>query len=126
MKQFFELEAGYLVIALFFIVVTYIVTTRSFMPKGALKKGMLMVLPLLIAFISFHYYITTKRMAEVKKAFFEGKTILCENRETFKGPGSMIIKKQAGWSLNDGVFSKPDYHKKFHSARCVVDLTPEK
>jgi hypothetical protein len=122
MKQFFELEAGYLIIALFFIVVTYIVTTRSFMPKGALKKGMIMILPLLIAFIGFHYYTTVKRMAKVKEAFFEGKTILCENRETFKGPGSIIIRKKAGWGLKNGIFSKPNYHKKFHSARCVVDL----
>ncbi len=121
MKQFFELETGYLLIALFFIVITYIVTTRNFMPKGALKKGMAMVLPLLIAFIGFHYYITTKRMAEVKKAFLEGKAILCENRETLKGPGSIIIKKQAGWSIDSGIFLKPDYHKKFHTARCVVD-----
>ena len=122
MKQFFELEAGYLIIALFFIVVTYIVTTRSFMPKGALKKGMIMVVPVLAFFIGFHYYITTQRMAKVKTAFLNGKTILCENRETFKGPGSIIIKKSAGWILNDGIFSKPDRNKKFHSARCVVDI----
>jgi len=126
MKQFFELEAGYIVIALFFIVVTYIVTTRSFMPKGALKKGMAMVVPLLVVFIGFHYYNTTQRMKEVKEAFLQGKTILCESRESFKGPSSIIIKKSSGWSLNDGIFSKPDYHKKFHSARCVVDLAQVK
>ena len=122
MKQFFELEAGYLIIALFFIVVTYIVTTRSFMPKGALKKGMIMVVPVMVLFIGFHYYITTKRMAKIKEAFLSGKTILCENRETFKGPGSIIIKSSAGWTLNNGIFTKPNYHKKFHSARCVVDI----
>ena len=122
MKQFFQLEAGYLVIALFFIVVTYIVTTRNFMPKGALKKGMTIVIPIIVLFIGFHYYNTTKRMNRVKKAFLNGKTILCENRESFKGPSSIIIKKSAGWILYNGIFSKPKYHKKFHSARCVVDM----
>jgi len=122
MIQFLELEAGYLIIALFFIVVTYIVTTRNFMPKGALKKGMILVVPVMVFFIGFHYYITTQRMAKVKVAFLNGKTILCENRETFKGPGSIIIKKSAGWTLHDGIFSKPDRNKKFHSARCVVDI----
>ncbi len=122
MREFFELEIGYIIIATFILVVTFIVTTRSFMPKGALKKGMAMVLPLLIAFIGFHYYITKQRMTDIKKAFFEGKTILCENRETLKGPASIIINKKAGWMLKNGIFSKKDYHKKFHSARCVVDM----
>ncbi len=122
MRQFFELEAGYLIIALFFIVVTYIVTTRSFMPKGALKKGMMIVVPIMILFVGFHFYITSQRMAKVKEAFLQGKTILCENRESFKGPNSIIIKKSAGWSLNSGIFLKPNRDRKFHSARCVVDI----
>ena len=122
MKQFFQLEAGYIVIALFFIVVTYIVTTRSFMPKGAFQKGMSAMILLMVLFIGFHYHNTVKRMHRVKKAFLNGKTILCENRESFKGPSSIIIKKSAGWVLHNGIFSKPKYYKKFHSARCVVDI----
>ena len=38
MKLFFELELAYIFIALFFLVVTTIVTTRSFSPKNSFKK----------------------------------------------------------------------------------------
>ena len=122
MKQIFELEAGYLVIALFLVITTYIVTTRSFMPKGAFKKGMTAMLLMVITIIGFHYYLTIQRMNEVKNAFLDGKTILCENRESFKGPNSIIVKKSAGWELKNNIFSKDGYYKKFHTARCIVDI----
>jgi len=38
--------------------------------------------------------ITIKRVTDAKKAFLEGKAVLCKNRETFKDIGSIIIKNR--------------------------------
>ncbi|MFK5881305.1 MAG: hypothetical protein QM482_03740 [Sulfurospirillum sp.] len=122
MMNFFELEMGYIVIAIFFLVVTVIVTTRSFMPRIAFKRGMTIVSIILIAFVMLHYYITTKRMHMISNEFNSGKTILCENRGTLKGNQSVIISKKASWTLKDGIFTNPDFYRGFHSARCAVSL----
>ncbi len=122
MKEFFELEAGYMVIAIFILVVTAIVTTRKFMPSVAFKRGMLLVGSVLIAAILFHYYITTQRMQMIAEEFNKGKIILCENRERLKGNQSVIINKKAGWKLENGIFTNPDFYRGFHSARCAPGL----
>ncbi len=122
MKEFFELEIGYMVIALFFLVVTAIVTTRKFMPQVAFKRGMAIVGIILASFILFHYYITTQRMKTIAVEFNKGKTILCENKERLKGSQAIIINKKAGWTLKNGIFSNPKFYRGFHSARCAVGL----
>lgn len=122
MKEFFELEIGYIVIAIFFLVITAIVTTRSFMPKVAFKRGMIMVSSILILAIALHYYVTTQRMQTIAREFNNGKTILCENRERLKGNQAVIINKKAGWTLKNGIFTNPDFYRDFHSARCAVGL----
>ncbi len=122
MKGFFELEIGYIVIAIFFLVITAIVTTRSFMPKVAFKRGMILVGLILLGFILFHYYITTQRMGMIAQKFNSGATILCENRERLKGNQAVIINKKAGWTLDNGVFINPDFYREFHSARCAIGL----
>ncbi len=119
---FFELEIGYIVIAIFILTVTAIVTTRSFMPKIAFKRGMLIVSLVMIFFIALHYYVTTNRIADIAKAFEKGETILCENKELLHGSQAVIINKKAGWSLKKGIFSNPDFVRDFHSARCTESL----
>jgi hypothetical protein len=61
-------------------------------------------------------------MEMIAKEFNSGKTILCENREMLNGPNAVIILKKAGWSLKNGIFTNPEFHRDFHSARCAVDL----
>jgi len=122
MINFLELEMGYIVIAIFFIVVTAIVTTRNFMPRVAFKRGMILVSTILVAFVLFHYYMTIQRMQMIAQEFNGGKTILCENRESLKGNQSVIINKKAGWRLEDGIFTNPDFYRGFHSARCALGL----
>ena len=122
MMNFLELEMGYIIIAIFFIVVTAIVTTRSFMPRIAFKRGMILVSTIMVVSILFHYYITTQRMQMIAKEFNNDKTILCENRETLKGNQSVIISKKAGWKLENGIFTNPDFYRGFHSARCALGL----
>lgn len=119
MKLFFELEIAYIIIAIFFLVVTIIATTRSFSPKNSFKKIFPVVFVVLAIAIATHYNITTSRMYEVETAFNSGKYIICENR-TKKDIGTTIVLSQnQGWILNDHIFSNKDYFKSFISARCL-------
>ncbi|HEY9204100.1 MAG TPA: hypothetical protein VIM82_07195, partial [Sulfurimonas sp.] len=80
MRLFFELEGAYIIIAIFLLVVTAIVTTRDFVPKGAFKKGMISVSLLLAIMIGAHYSLTTSRMQNVEAMFNNGDTVICENK----------------------------------------------
>ena len=43
MELFFELEIVYIIIGIFFLIVTTFVTTRDFMPHVAFKRGFISV-----------------------------------------------------------------------------------
>ncbi|WP_291930751.1 hypothetical protein [Candidatus Thioglobus sp.] len=118
--QFLELEGGYLAIAGFVLLVTMFVTTRSFMPKGAFKKGMVSVLLVLILFIGLHFNATINRMQSVASAFNNGEDIICENRVLRKAAQSFVINRSRGWLLANDIFSSSEYNRVFHSARCLV------
>lgn len=120
MQKFFILEGGYLLIALFVLVITLFVTTRPFMPKGAVGKGLLSVSIVMAIFIGAHFYVTSSRMAEVRQAFEEGKTIICESRMLRKAAQSVYIKKDNDWHMEDDNFISPNYNRPFYSARCIV------
>ena len=120
MQKFFILEGGYLLIALFILAITLFVTTRPFMAKGAVKKGLLSVSIILAIFIGGHFYVTSSRMAEVKRAFEEGKTILCESRMLRKAAQSVSIEKSNDWHMEGDNFVSPHYSRPFYSARCIV------
>lgn len=62
MELFLELEIVYIVIGIFILTVTAIVTTRDFVPKGAFKKGMSIVGAFVAIMIVGHYTVTTSRM----------------------------------------------------------------
>ncbi|MFA5461930.1 MAG: hypothetical protein WC274_07625 [Sulfurimonas sp.] len=119
MELFFELEAVYLVIGVFFIVVTLFVTTRDFMPKGALKKGLIGVVGMIIIMVGFHYTITTKRMYGVEAIFNNDETVICENKMHRTIAKSVLLSKSLGWRLEDHLFKHDEYERDFHSSRCV-------
>ena len=120
MEKFLELEAGYLFIGLFTLLVTLFVTTRPFFGKGAVLKGVTYVSIFLLFAIGMHYKVTTDRMSTVKSAFAEGKTIICESRATRKVAQSVDVNKNREWVLEGDVFASPNYGRVFHSARCLV------
>jgi hypothetical protein len=121
LAKFFYLEGAYLILAALILLVTIFVTTRPFMPPNALKKGLLYVSMTLSLFIGAHFYTTTSRIAEVKKAFEEGKAILCESRMLRKMAQSIEIKKGiAQWEIEGDNFVSPNYSRPFHIARCIV------
>lgn len=130
MELFLELEAGYIGIGLFTLLITLFVTTRPFMPKGSVIKGLIFVGPAIIMFIGMHYYVTSDRMDGVETAFENNKKVLCESRAIRKVAQSVTIEKSNEWTLKDHKFSSPNYSREFFTARCIqyvpVSLPPEK
>ena len=120
MKNFFYLEGAYLILGGVILLITLFVTTRPFMSKGAIKRGFFWVTLVLAIFIGGHYKITTNRMAEVKKAFENGQTIICESRMQRKVAQSVNIQKSNEWTLEDNNFVSPYYTRPFFIARCIV------
>ena len=123
MDRFFELEIPYIIIMLFFLLVTAFVTTRDFMPKGAFKKGMTGVFAIFAIMIGLHYYVTSARIDGVKEIFNNGETIICENKMRRTISQSVLISKELGWRLDGDYFKNPDFERDFHTARCV-DYAP--
>ena len=119
MDLFLELEIVYIIIGLFILTVTTIVTTRDFVPKGAFKKGMLFVGGFVSIMIGLHYNVTTTRMDNVEKMFSEGQTIICENKMRRTISRSVILSKKLGWKVENHLFKNPDYERDFHTSRCI-------
>ncbi len=120
MEKFLILEGGYLVIAFIIMLITIFVTTRPFMAKDSLKKGIISVSLVLSFFIGLHYYITTSRMTEVREAFEADKIIICESRMQRKVAQTVLVQKSNEWFMEGDNFASPHYIRAFHSARCIV------
>ena len=121
MREFFILEGAYIVLGLFILAITLFITTRPFMKKGSVKRGFAFVSLILVIFIGGHFFITKKRIDNVKKAFNANKKILCENRVYTKGAQFITIKKDYNWSIDGYTFKSPNYSRTFHIARCIVE-----
>ncbi len=119
MQLFLELEIVYIVIGIFILSVTAVVTTRDFMPKGAFKKGMISVGIVVSMMVAFHYTITVKRMNGVEALFNVGETIICENKMQRTISKSVLLSQSLGWRLEDHLFKHDDYIRDFHTSRCV-------
>ena len=120
-QNFFFLEGAYLLLGLFTLLITLFVTTRPFMAKGSVKKGLFGVSLVIAIMVGGHYSVTSNRMAEVRTAFENGETIICENRATRKVAPTVIINKAQEWTLReDDNFVSPNYSRVFFSARCIV------
>ena len=120
MTNFFYLEGAYLILGAFALIITLFVTTRPFMAKGAVKKGLLWVSLVVAVMVSAHYVITSNRMAEVAAAFEKDLPILCESRATRKVAQTVTIQKSNEWRLEDYNFISPNYARPFFIARCIV------
>ena len=120
-QNFFFLEGAYLLLGLFTLLITLFVTTRPFMAKTSVKRGLFWVSLVIAIMIGGHYTVTSNRMAEVRTAFENGETIICENRATRKVAPTVIINKAQEWVLeDDNNFVSPNYSRSFFSARCIV------
>ena len=121
MKSFLYLEGAYLILGGIVLLITLFVTTRPFMGKGAVKRGLLWVTLVLAVMIGGHYYMTTARMAEVRAAFDANKVILCESRMQRKVAQVVRIKKSRAWRLEGDNLVSPYYERPFFIARCIVE-----
>lgn len=118
--RFLELEAAYIVIALFILAIVVFVTTREFVPRRAFKLFVPSTIAILAIAILAHYTVTTNRMERVGLAFNEGKEVICESRAQRKVAQSVTVSLARGWSLETDVFTNPAYARGFHRARCLV------
>ena len=121
LKNFFFLEGGYLILGAIVLLITLFVGTRPFMSKGAAKRGLIWVSLVIAIMIAGHYTVTMNRMAEVKEAFAQDKTIICESRMVRKVAPYVLIQKSRGWELKDDNFVSPDYTRPFFAARCIIE-----
>ncbi len=121
MSEFFILEGAYLAIGAFVLAITLFVTTRSFMAKGSVKKGLGSVFVVVSLAIFSHFYITKNRMSSVEEAFNQSSNILCENRIHTKAAQFVTINKHLEWSIKDNQFISPNYSRSFHLARCIIE-----
>ena len=120
MANFLFLEGAYLILGGIILLITLFVSTRPFMAKGAVKKGLFWVTLVLAILIGAHYNMTTGRMAEVKEAFEKDLPIICESRMQRKVAQTVTIQKSKEWSLENDNFVSPKYSRPFFSARCIV------
>ena len=121
MHDFFILEGAYIIIGLFALAITLFVTTRPFMSKGAVKKGISSVFIVIAILIGTHFIITKNRMNKAKVAFNAGKSVLCENRVHTKAAQFVTIKKEYDWHIEGDEFKSPNYTRGFHLSRCIVE-----
>ena len=119
MELFLTLEAGYLAIAIFILVVTIIVTTREFIPAGVWKKALAIMVVIMGIFIGSHYVVTIDRINEVENTFNNHEKIICENRAIRKVSQSVTIEKSNEWTLENHMLSSPNYSREFFTARCI-------
>jgi len=120
MGNFFFLEGVYLILGAFALLITLFVTTRPFMAKGSVKKGLFWVSVVVAVMVGGHYTVTTKRMEEVRTAFNNDQKIICESRATRKVAQTVIIEKSNEWRLEEDNFISPNYSRVFFIARCIV------
>lgn len=120
MKTFFYLEGAYIVLGIMILLITLFVTTRKFMQKSSMKKGLFWVFLTISLFIFLHFSITTNRMQEVRKAFNNNEVIICESRATRKVAQSVKVEKSKQWILENDNFKSPNYNRVFFIARCIV------
>ncbi len=119
MELFFKLEAGYLGIALFVL----IVTTRSFIKKGIWKKSLGIMFVIMSIVIGLHYFVTMSRINEVETTFNNGEKVICENRAIRKVSQSLVIEKSNDWVLENHMLSSKNYSREFFTARCIKYTT---
>ncbi len=120
MEKFLYLEGAYLILSAIILLVTLFVVTRPFMGRFAKRYGLLLVTFVLGLGIIAHYIVTINRMQEVKKAFENGKEVICESRLLTKAAQSIIIRKKEGWRIEDDFFKSPNFERDFFLARCII------
>ncbi len=87
--------------------------------KEVIKKGLPVIGLFMAIFIGMHFYVTSTRISNVETTFNNGGKVVCESRTVRKVAQSVTIEKSNEWSLNEHMFSSPNYSRKFFSARCI-------
>ena len=117
MADFFREEAVFIFIALFVFGVVVFIATRPFISKKAIWAIPIAAVLLSLGLFA-HYKYRINHIKEVKKAFYEGKNILCVDKTTKLG--GILIHKGA-WSLKGDEFVNPEISRGYNIRQCIVE-----
>jgi hypothetical protein len=114
--DFFKEEFVLILIALFVFGIATFIATRDFVPLRP-KRFLPLFGLLLLAGLLLHYNWRKNHMAEVARAFEEGKRIECIDKTTKLG-GIVIHKGE--WSLEGDTFKNPGFYRTYNIRQCIV------
>jgi hypothetical protein len=114
--DFFKEEFVLILIALFVFGIATFVATRDFVPLRP-KRFLPLFGLFLVAGLLLHYNWRKNHMAEVVRAFEEGKRIECIDKTTKLG-GIVIHKGE--WSLEGDTFKNPGFYRTYNIRQCIV------
>jgi len=117
MLNFFKEEVIFIFIALFVFAIALFIVTRPFVNVNA-KKVLSILSLFLIGGLIFHYNYRINHIKEVKKAFEEGKNILCLDKTNKLG---QVMVKKGEWKLKGDIFVHPEFPRGYNIRQCIVE-----
>ena len=116
LADFFREEFILILMALFVFGIGVFVSTRDFVPLSPKRFLPLFALALFVGLVA-HYSWRKAHMAEVARAFEEGKRIECIDKTTKLG--GIVIHKGA-WQLEGDTFKNPSFYRTYNIRQCIV------
>ncbi len=117
MLNFFHEELVFILVSLFVFALTAFVVTRPFVHLPAKKILPAVALFLIVALIA-HYNWRMAHIAKVKKAFSEGKNILCIDKTNKIG---YVLINKGEWKIVNDEFRHPEFPRGYNVRQCVVE-----
>lgn len=117
MLDFLKEEAVFIFIALFVFGIATFVVTRPFV-KLKPKKILPALAVFLILGLILHYNYRISHIENVKKAFNEGKNILCVDKTNKLG---QVLVKKGEWRLENDIFVNPEFPRGYNIRQCIVE-----
>ncbi|GEM_PF-2431979 len=113
---FFKEEAIYIIISLFVFAIAAIVVTRPFVKLDP-KKVLPGVALFLIAALLIHYNMRISHIKSVKKAFEDGKEIICLDKTNKIGH---VLVRKGEWRLEGDLFVNPAFYRGYNIRQCLI------
>ena len=117
LADFFKEEFVYILIALFIFGIAVFVVTRPFVHVSSKKVLSGVGVFLLLALIA-HYSWRVHHMENVRKAFMEGKNILCVDKTNKIG---YVLIHKGDWKIKNDEFVHPEFPRGYNIRQCVVE-----
>lgn len=117
LADFFKEEFIYILISLFIFAIAAFVVTRPFVQLPA-KKILSIVGGVLVLFLVLHYSWRIHHIEQVRKAFQEGKNILCLDKTNKIG---YVLINSGEWKLKNDEFTHPEFPRSYNIRECIEE-----